>query len=42
MRTNVVHRLRLTPAPHNLSADGRMVVWNTGHTIRGATLRALS
>jgi hypothetical protein len=41
VRTNTLHRLRLTPAPHNLSADGRLVVWNTAHTIRGVTLRPL-
>ncbi len=42
VRTNAVHRLRLTPAPHNLSADGRMVVWNTPHSIRSVTVRPLA
>jgi hypothetical protein len=39
VRTNALHRLALTPSVRNLSADGRLVVWNTAHTIRDATLR---
>lgn len=39
VRTNALHRLALTPSVRNLSADGRLVVWNTAHTIRGVTLR---
>lgn len=41
VRTNAVHRLALTPSVRNLSADGRLIVWNTAHTIRGVTLPPL-
>jgi hypothetical protein len=39
VRHNLLRRLRRTPhAVHNLAADGRLVVWNTQHTIRGVVL----
>jgi hypothetical protein len=39
VRTDGLHVLRRTQATvHNLLADGRMVAWNTVHTIRGIRL----
>ncbi|HKV66791.1 MAG TPA: hypothetical protein VJN72_01795, partial [Gaiellales bacterium] len=39
VRTNRVHLLQRThAAAHNLLADGRMVAWNTAHTIQGIRL----
>jgi hypothetical protein len=41
LRSHAVHRIALTPSVHNLTADGRLVLWSTAHTIRGVTLRPL-
>jgi len=39
VHTNRLHLLQRTQAAaHNLLADGRMVAWNTGHTIQGIRL----
>jgi hypothetical protein len=39
VRHNLLRRLRRTPhAVRNLAVDGRLVVWNTPHTIRGVVL----
>ena len=39
VRDNLLRRLRRTPhAVRNLATDGRLVVWNTQHTIRGILL----
>jgi hypothetical protein len=39
VRDNLLRRLRRTPhAARNLATDGRLVVWNTEHTIRGILL----
>jgi hypothetical protein len=41
VRHNFLRRLRRTPhAVRNLAVDGRLVVWNTPHTIRGVVLPA--
>jgi len=39
VRHNLLRRLRRTPhAVRNLAVDGRLVVWNTPHTIHGVVL----
>jgi hypothetical protein len=39
VRHNLPRRLRRTPhAVRNLAVDGRLVVWNTPHTIHGVVL----
>ena len=39
VRKNLVRRLRETPhVVRNLATDGRLVIWNTQHTIRGVLL----
>jgi hypothetical protein len=39
VHSNLLRRLRRTPhAVRNLATDGRLVVWNTQHTIRGILL----
>jgi hypothetical protein len=41
VRHNLLRRLRRTPhAVRNLAVDGRLVVWNTPHTIHGVVLPA--
>jgi hypothetical protein len=41
VRHNLLRRLRRTPqAVRNLAVDGRLVVWNTPHTIHGVALPA--